>query len=798
MDPLDVTAQPVFDNRITKKEMHAYNPYSNALLGNSDEIRIPIQQQDLILLPWESYLYIEGKIIVGTRAPDAATQDVVGLDCNSMAFLFDEIRYELNAMEFKKKLSGSENRKRKAANELEMEKLRGQLNKYFIKTSDDKCDEETMIDNQISDSFPTVNECFSQPSTSKKPLSSDSVTTVHDQPSDPGTWPSIITDKIRKIIVKHGPQQIRYNDYLRDDCNRCFSNIYYSRKATNKEILTRTWLVVELSKLSSDGYLNWQNLSKTLNAHENSKSHLNNYINWINLQKQLKEFTTIDSELEKCFEIEKRHWHAVLQRIVEAIKYLAGQSLALRGSSDVIFRKDNGNFLKLIEIISKFDFTLANHLSRIQNKELQTVHYLGKNIQNEIISLLSKKILQEIVRMVNNSKYYSIILDCTSDVSHIEQMTLIIRFVHRDNRNVTVVEHFLGFVEVSDSIGKGLSQYLLDQLKCLQLDYKNMRGQGYDNGANMRGKKNGVQRHILNVNSRAFFFPCAAHTLNLVICDAANVNISTVNFFNIIQQLYNFFSSSTKRWAILKLHTKLALKNLSTTRWESRIDALRPLRYNIGEIYDTLLEIFENEDNDKNTKLEAKSLAFKIKNYEFLCSVIIWFNIMDRVNVVSKMLQNPNKDIHNSEVSIQNLIDYFKEKRSDVNFNATLESATKLAKELDISNQFNDTTLRRRTKKKLYDYEYTVINSLIERFEVLSKHSEKFKFLYNFENIYDMDEDTLNNHCADLEIFLSDNEEKDINSIELVNEINSFKDWHLEFYSHSQCQLQLARDLSLN
>ncbi|XP_066585466.1 uncharacterized protein [Prorops nasuta] len=64
-----------------------------------DPLDVTAQPQDLILLPCESYLYIEGKIIVGTRAPDAATQDVVRLDCNSMAFLFDEIRYELNRIE---------------------------------------------------------------------------------------------------------------------------------------------------------------------------------------------------------------------------------------------------------------------------------------------------------------------------------------------------------------------------------------------------------------------------------------------------------------------------------------------------------------------------------------------------------------------------------------------------------------------------------------------------------------------------------------------------------------------------
>ncbi|XP_066596499.1 uncharacterized protein [Prorops nasuta] len=87
------------DNRISKLEIHAYNPYANASVGNSDEIRILIQQQDLILLPSGSYLYIEGKLIEGTRAADTHLLDKIMLDANSMAFLFDEIRYELNGIE---------------------------------------------------------------------------------------------------------------------------------------------------------------------------------------------------------------------------------------------------------------------------------------------------------------------------------------------------------------------------------------------------------------------------------------------------------------------------------------------------------------------------------------------------------------------------------------------------------------------------------------------------------------------------------------------------------------------------
>ncbi|CAN7946880.1 unnamed protein product [Ixodes pacificus] len=34
------------------------------------------------------------------------------------------------------------------------------------------------------------------------------------------------------------------------------------------------------------------------------------------------------------------------------------------------------------------------------------------------------------------------------------------------------------------------------------------RGQGYDNGANMKAKRKGVQARILDENLRAFFVPC--------------------------------------------------------------------------------------------------------------------------------------------------------------------------------------------------------------------------------------------------------------------------------------------------
>lgn len=99
-------------------------------------------------------------------------------------------------------------------------------------------------------------------------------------------------------------------------------------------------------------------------------------------------------------------------------------------------------------------------------------------------------------------------------------MTIIVRFVSFENEVVKIREIFLGFVDITDSTGRGLCSTIIDHLEKWNIPVEDMRGQGYDNGANMKGKNNGLQNLLLNKNPRAFFVPCAAHTLNLIINDS--------------------------------------------------------------------------------------------------------------------------------------------------------------------------------------------------------------------------------------------------------------------------------------
>ena len=79
------------------------------------------------------------------------------------------------------------------------------------------------------------------------------------------------------------------------------------------------------------------------------------------------------------------------------------------------------------------------------------------------------------------------ILDCAPDSGHQEQMSMILRYVDYSSHPIKIQESFLGFLHVKDTSGQSLFEVLQNELSSLGLDIHNVRGQSYDNGANMKG-----------------------------------------------------------------------------------------------------------------------------------------------------------------------------------------------------------------------------------------------------------------------------------------------------------------------
>ena len=122
--------------------------------------------------------------------------------------------------------------------------------------------------------------------------------------------------------------------------------------------------------------------------------------------------------------------------------YQIFRNLAFQGSSD---RVDDytaqGNFLSLVKLIAEFDPILKVHLKKFGGKGSAT--NLSNITQNKFIALLADEVCQNLVRAVEEGKYFGFMWDSTPDISHRDQHALVTRHVTRGE----VKESFLGFFE---------------------------------------------------------------------------------------------------------------------------------------------------------------------------------------------------------------------------------------------------------------------------------------------------------------------------------------------------------------
>ncbi|XP_025414184.1 zinc finger MYM-type protein 1-like [Sipha flava] len=455
-------------------------------------------------------------------------------------------------------------------------------------------------------------------------------------------------------------------------------------------------------------------------------------LSWNELKTRIIKNETIDDVHLKEIDKKKQYWKDVLKRILSAIFYLAKHGDEFRRSSDVIYTEHNGKFLGLIEMMAKFDPVIQEHVRRIKNNETHD-HYLSHQIQDELIELIAQKIRQQIVEEIKEAKYFSIMMDCTPDVSREEQLSIIIRILDMGNKIMSTIpcikEYFIEFINVHNTTGYDLTNILLDKLNSIGIDLKDCHGQAYDNGANMKGQYKGVQSRIIAKNPRAFFSPCACHNLNLLLGDIAKSSTVAVGFFGTIQRIYCLFASSIKRWDILKKHcTFLTLKPLSETRWECKVNSFKAIRYQVPELFRALEEVAYTT-SDPKTKSEAQSLASnKLESYEFILSLVIWYEIL-----IEKQFDYKNSDEINDDPE-KNFRTFY--------FNVIADGA---------------------------------LSSFSERFNQFQIYNNNFSFLYNIIELRKITNDDIMKNCLNLQNYLSDGDSYDIVASEFYEELLVFR-----------------------
>ncbi|XP_066160648.1 uncharacterized protein [Oryza sativa Japonica Group] len=113
-------------------------------------------------------------------------------------------------------------------------------------------------------------------------------------------------------------------------------------------------------------------------------------------------------------------------------------------------------------------------------------------------------------------------------------------------------------------------------------------------------------------------------------------------------------------------------------------------------IREALLQVSES-DNEPLTSSEAKGLANnELGEYEFLVAIVIWYEVLYAVNLVSKSLQGKDMLIDVAVEKVQGLISFFKGYRETGFLNA-LKMSKEIALEMNIGTTFHK---KREIKRK--------------------------------------------------------------------------------------------------
>ena len=152
------------------------------------------------------------------------------------------------------------------------------------------------------------------------------------------------------------------------------------------------------------------------------------------------------------------------------------------------------------------------------------------------MQLTGKRVLDEIISRIKHSRYYLITLDSTTDESHVDQLTLVFRYME----HTTPVERFVKFVPNQCHKAQEMYDVLTEFLDTHEIDIKHCRGQSYDTASVMSGRYNGLQAKVAAENDVATWIPCAGHSVNLAGKATPECRPAAVGFFECIEAIFFF------------------------------------------------------------------------------------------------------------------------------------------------------------------------------------------------------------------------------------------------------------------
>ena len=376
--------------------------------------------------------------------------------------------------------SGAAKRKKKAEIEKNIEKHR-KLDNFLLKTeshansstsanfTNSGISEEANLSDVLEDSIEVAQTLNEQSELDKETDIQKDLPL--NRKSDRGLWDNLSAEDIQFWIesglstCQNADNDFKSSKMTYQDRDRYCSKSLFVGKKVNGETFNREWLIYspalgcvfcfvcklfEASKfaLASTGFKDWKNSVASIQGHENSSDHRKASLTYFHRKNN----NVLKDQLLNEIRKEKNYWREVLRKVTAVICTLIERNLAFRGSNEKFGTESNGNFIGLLELIAQFDPFLAEHIKNYGDSGSGKTNYLSKTTCEELIVLMARKVLQSISDDVLKSKYYGLSVDSTPDVSHKDQLCVILRYI--DQTSNEPIERFVNYIHINNHTSK--------------------------------------------------------------------------------------------------------------------------------------------------------------------------------------------------------------------------------------------------------------------------------------------------------------------------------------------------------
>lgn len=382
------------------------------------------------------------------------------------------------------------------------------------------------------------------------------------------------------------------------------------------------------------GFSDWKRALEKFQKHQLSHSH-----------QQAVDFVTcankdVGEMVLNGYAEEKVENRKILFIIFSSVRFLARQGLALRGhykTNDEEKGEMDSNFMQLLKLRAEDNPKILKWIEKTRNK------FTSPDIQNEMLSIMALRILREISSEVSG-KWFTIMVDETTDLSNTEQMVFCLRYV---DDQLDVHEVVIGLHSLESTSADSILSTTKDILLRLNLRIENCRGQCYDGASNMSGTKSGVSTKISAIEHRALYTHCYGHALNLATQDALRGIELVRDALDTVYEITKLIKKSPKRQSIFKAIKDIdgiatspkGIRILCPTRWTVRAEAFTSIAENYSTLQFTWVDA-KHASKDSEMRARIGGVAAQMKTFNFFFGVHLGRKILNMVDNLCRSLQS--------------------------------------------------------------------------------------------------------------------------------------------------------------